>query len=114
MKRTYLALVLSIYFLVGCAAAKPMYYWEDYSSSLYNLKKTSNETNLLAHKQVLEKIVEQSSHHNVRVPPGVFCEYGFIMMKEGNNKEALKYFDLEEKTYPESKILVEKLKAVVH
>jgi hypothetical protein len=104
--------VLSIFLFAGCVTApKPMYTWGDYSSSLYNLKKDPQEENLNKHKQVLLKIIEDSRVSGLRVPPGVYCEYGYIMVKEGKSSEALLYYDLEEKTYPESTVFVQRLKS---
>ena len=111
MKKIYiLCLIMVSYLFIGCATQKPMYYWGNYSSSLYSYKKLPNEKNLQKHKQVLFEIIEKSNAKGVRVPPGVYCEYGYIFMKEGKNKEALKYFELEEQTYPESKLFIQNLK----
>jgi hypothetical protein len=104
-------ILLSAIFFAGCATQKPMYSWGDYSSSLYKLKKEPGEENLMKHKQVLLKIMEDSKENGLRVPPGVYCEYGYILMKEGKSNEALLYLDLEEKTYPESAVFIQRLKS---
>lgn len=110
MKNIYFVLILSVFFLFGCATQKPMYSWGNYSSSLYKLKKDPNDENLQNHKQVLVKIMEDSKENNLRVPPGVYCEYGYLLLKEGKNDEAFRYFDLEEQTYPESRVFIQRLK----
>jgi hypothetical protein len=86
-----------------------MYYWGDYSNSLYCCRKDSTEENLLKHKQILENIVEESAKRNLRVPPGVCAELGYIYFRQNNSQEAIKYFELEERTYPESKVLMQRL-----
>ena len=96
-------------FLVGCATER-LYYWGNYSQSLYKYKKSPTLENAEAHKKVLLNIIEESEKQNKRVPPGVCCEYGYILSKEGKTKEALYYFELEEKHYPESKVFVGRLK----
>jgi hypothetical protein len=106
--------MLTCYFFVGCATQKPMYSWGDYSHSLYSYKQMPNDENIHKHKQVLYEIIEKSNSKGIRVPPGVYCEYGYIAMKEGKYKEASRYFDLEEQTYPESKVFVQKLKARIN
>jgi len=106
-----LLILLSVFFFTGCATQKPMYNWGDYSSSLYKLKKDPCDENLMKYKQVLLKIMEDSKKKGLRVPPGVYCEYGYISMKEGKTDEALAYFDLEEKTYPESVVFMQRLKS---
>jgi len=93
----------------GCATQQPMYYWGDYSKSLYCCRKDSTEENLLKHKQILENIIEESAKRNLRVPPGVCAELGYIYFRQNNSQEAIKYFELEERTYPEAKILMQRL-----
>jgi hypothetical protein len=93
----------------GCATQQPMYYWGDYSNSLYCCRKDSTDENLLKHKQILENIIEESGKRNLRVPPGVHAELGYIYFRQNKTQEAIKYFELEERTYPESKVLMQRL-----
>lgn len=111
MKKYILLCCCLFIFFIGCATQRPMYSWGDYSSSLYKLKKEPNDENLQKHKQVLVKIVEDSKENGLRVPPGVYCEYGYILIKEGKTDEALKYLDLEEQTYPASAVFIQRLKS---
>ena len=104
---------ISIFLAFGCAQ-KGLYSWEGYSSSLYNYKKNPGEDSYALHKHVLEKIMEECSINNTRMPPGIYCEYALMLIKEGNYEESLKYLDLEEKTYPESKIFVTRLKNMIN
>ena len=94
--------------LLVCGAPK-MYYWGDYSNSLYSCRKNATEANLLKHKQVLENIVEESNKRNLRVPPGVYSELGYIYFRQNKNEEAIKYFALEERIYPESTVFMQRL-----
>jgi hypothetical protein len=87
-----------------------MYYWGNYSESLYTAKKAPGEESLRAHKQVLANIIEESQRRALRVPPGVYCEYGYLLIQEGRAADGAKYLDLEAQTYPESKVFVERLK----
>lgn len=108
-KSFYLLIILLISFLIyGCGAPK-MYYWGDYSNSMYYCRKNATEANLLKHKQVLENIVEESNKRNLQVPPGVYGELGYIYFRQNKNEEAIKYFKLEEQTYPESKVFMQRL-----
>ncbi len=102
-------IIVSAIITLGCAAPK-MYYWEDYSKSLYNYKKTPSDETMARHKQGLLKIIEVSQQNNMRVPPGVCCEYAYILMKDGKNEEALKYLIMEEQSYPESAPFIKLLK----
>jgi hypothetical protein len=110
MKKTGLLILLLFLFIVGCATQKPLYYWGDYSNSLYKYKKVPSEENLKTHKVVLINIIEESNKMNLKVPPGVCCEYGYLLFKEGKKEEAIYYLDLEEKNYPESRQFLERFK----
>jgi hypothetical protein len=98
----------------GCAGHKQqMYYWGDYSKTLYNCRKNPCKESLLKHKADLESIIEVSNKKSLRVPPGVYAELGYIYFRQNNKTEALRYFALEEKTYPESTIFMKRMAQAV-
>lgn len=106
-------ILISIVFLLvvasfGCAP-KQMYYWGNYSNTLYSYRKDTNDETLLKHMQELNKIVEESNKRNSRVPPGLYGELGYLYLKTNKTKEAIEYFKLEEQLYPESTILMDRL-----
>jgi hypothetical protein len=111
MKKIFiiLSLFLMVSFILGCAQER-LYYWGNYSQTLYKYKKQPKEENLEAHKACLVQIIEESNKRNKRTPPGVCCEYGYILLKEGKTQQALSYFEMEERNYPESKVFIERLK----
>ncbi len=109
-----LLLFLLIGFLISGCAKQQLYNWERYPFSLYKYKKDPTDENLQKHKEMLVAIMENSKEKDLRVPPGVYCEYGFILLKKGKKDEALKYFDLEEKTYPESAVFMQNLKSYLN
>jgi hypothetical protein len=105
--------VLAVLCVAGCVPRPSMYYWGNYSETLYRAKKTPGDDTLLAHKQSLENIVEQSKTLNLRVPPGVCAELGYFYFRQNNDGLASRYFQMEEDLYPESKILMTRLKQAI-
>jgi hypothetical protein len=106
----FFLLVFPLSFITfGCATPNKMYYWGDYSNSLYSCRKQATEENLVKHKQILENIIEESNKNDIRVPPGVYAELGYIYFRQNRNDEALRYFELEARTYPESKVFIQRL-----
>jgi len=99
-------------FFTGCATQTQLYYWGDYSNTLYKYKKNPDNETLAGHKASLLNIIGESNQRNTKIPPGVCCEYGYILLREGKTQEALAYFDLEEKNYPESKLFITRLKKI--
>ena len=94
--------------IIGCAE-KRMYYFGDYSQTLYSLEKNQTEDFLVAHQQELEKIITEAGKQNTPFPPGIYAELGFIHIKKNQPKEAICFFQAETKQYPESSLLMERL-----
>lgn len=101
--------LMAVLFCFGCSAKKQMYYWGDYSDSLYHAKKAPCVESLAKHKEVLENIVEESKNRNLRIPPGVCAELGYLYAANNNTKKAIELFQMEKQIYPESTILMDRL-----
>ena len=101
-------LLILVILFAGCVAPK-MYYYGDYSKTLYHYEKDQNEESLIKHQQELEKIIAESETKNCRIPPGICAELGFLKMKNNDSKEAVRLFAMESSLYPESKILMDRL-----
>lgn len=112
-KKLSLLFSLTILFIVltGCATSqKPMYYYGDYSNTLYNMHKNQTDESLLSHMQGLERIIEESEKMDLRVPPGIYAELGYLTLKrDAKADKAIEYFQLEKQTYPESTLLMDRL-----
>lgn len=109
MKKKFLLLLVILgVTTVGCAQ-KRMYYWGNYSSTLYDYRKNTSDATLLKHMQELENIVVKSKDNNKRVPPGLYGELGYFYLKTNKKKKAIEYFNLEKQLYPESSVLMNRL-----
>ena len=92
----------------GCATQRqPMYAWGKYSDSLYQSKKNETPETYEQHVQVLENIVTESKARNLRVPPGVYAELGYVYLTRNNPAKSIELFTLEKQTYPESAVLMD-------
>jgi hypothetical protein len=106
-------ILLLAVFLAGCAAPQKMYYWGDYSKTLYQLKKHPSEQSGLVHQQALENIIVESGKNNLRIPPGVHAELGYIYFHQNRKEMAIQNFEMEKQLYPESALLMERLENAV-
>ncbi|MBN2425033.1 MAG: DUF4810 domain-containing protein [Calditrichaceae bacterium] len=102
-------LFLLLIFLLSCTPTKGIYYWGDYSSSLYKLKKEPSDETLLKHKMELENIFKNAQKKRKKIPPGLYCEYAYILIQQGQKDDGLRYFALEVEKYPESKIFIDRI-----
>lgn len=93
--------------LGGCATTKPpLYYYGTYPRTLYKAKKDPSAENAAKHQASIEDIIKVSSAKKLRVPPGIYCEYGYLLWQKGQTVEAEIQFGLEVTTYPESATFV--------
>ncbi len=58
----------------------------------------------------LYEIISKSQKKNKKPPPGICCEYGYMLLQNGRKDEAVKMFGLEAKYYPESVFFIKRLK----
>lgn len=86
-----------------------MYYWGNYSESLYQTKKHPSPETLAEHMAVLERIVETSNEKNCRMPPGVYAELGYLYALRNDHKRAIELFTMEKQTYPEATVFMDRL-----
>ncbi len=95
----------------GCARPNAMYCMDNYSSTLYACRKNPAQEQQDKHVKAMQDIVAKSEQRNLRVPPGIFAELGYINLKAGQMAEAKKYFEAENRLYPESKVFTTRLLA---
>lgn len=108
VNRVFLIAVISLV-SISCATQKQMYCWGNYSDSLYDCKKKPGAETLSKHQAVLENIIEESTKREMRIPPGVCAELGYIYAAQNNKNKAIELFNMEKKIYPESTILMDRL-----
>lgn len=100
--------------LIGCVPPQTTFFWGEYSSTLYNYKKTPDDKTREEHKKALLVIITESPNKRLPVPPGVQAEYGYMLILEGKDKEGLEFFEKEILLYPESRIFIERLKQALN
>lgn len=91
----------------GCATPNQKYNWGTYDSSLYAYYKVpANEPELAT---ALAAIVNGSAATHASVPPGIYAEYGYLLLQQGKAEDAAKYFGLEAQHWPESKVFMDRM-----
>jgi hypothetical protein len=110
MKKIIVIASFAILGFAGCQPPPGLFYWGDYSRTLYDYKKNPSDTTLAVHKTALLNIMKEAPEKNKLVPPGVCAEYGYILLKEGNEQEGMEYLAKEEQAFPESKVFIQRIK----
>ena len=108
MKTTLVLISLLGCFVCGCNPP-PIFYWGDYSETLYTYKKTPDKKTLDAHKKTLLNIISEAPKNKQRIPPGVCAEYGYLLLNEGKESEGLEFLRKEQELFPESRSFIQRL-----
>ena len=104
--------IAAVLALSGCATVTEAgYYWGKYSSTLYDYTKNPSDETMAAHVEELEKIITESAERELRVPPGVHAELGYIRAKQGDGATAMAHYESEMALYPESRLFLERVVA---
>ncbi len=90
----------------GCAPGG-LYRWNGYDESLYRHYKSPADRQ--AWVESLETTIRASEQEGLKVPPGIYAEYGYALFEEGRAQDAIVYFRKEREKWPESRFLMDKM-----
>ena len=101
MKKTFIILATSS-LLVSCAV-QPMYYWGDYSKSYYKTVETPGQQSTDTRLASLENIIKKTEKSSTKkIGPGVYAEYGYMLIELGQVEKGNIYLQKEKEKFPES------------
>jgi hypothetical protein len=90
-----------VIFLTACVTQHPSRYaWGDYDGSLYTYYK--NPAKSTAYMEALSKVVTEAGASKKTIAPGLYAEYGYMLLQQKKTDEAIVYFNKEKQTWPES------------
>jgi hypothetical protein len=91
--------------LCGCVTTHEKYTWGTYDHSLYEYyKDPATAGELLAE---LDAIIKGADSTNAVVAPGIYGEYGYLLLQQGKTDAAINAFKQEEARWPESKVFMD-------
>ena len=107
MRLSGFAVVAAATLLVtACTTTTPKKYaWGTYDHSLYVYYKDPTTAAALA--QSLEATISAAEKTNAVVGPGIYAEYGYLQLQQGNSGGAIDAFRKEATHWPESKVFME-------
>lgn len=105
--RFSLAVVASSILLTACATTHEKYAWGSYEHSLYVYYKNPAKADALS--MSLEAIITGADKTKAIVAPGIYAEYGYLLLQQGKAQEAVSEFKLEEQHWPESRIFMDRM-----
>jgi hypothetical protein len=107
--------------LISCAPQQ-RFVWGSYESELYDYYKDPEKLeNLMKALETAiadgEEAAKASSSADEakprRIAPGLYAEYGYLLMIKNDGAKARSYFEKEKQSWPESTVLMDKMIAVI-
>jgi|SRR5574344_242156 hypothetical protein len=96
--------------LTSCATRTRIYDWEKYNERAEECLANYDEQTAINLIAEYEKMIKnQESSERKVVPPGVYADYGYLLIKIGKKQEGKKYLQKEMEIYPESKTYLNKV-----
>ncbi|MGB0837211.1 MAG: DUF4810 domain-containing protein [Flavobacteriaceae bacterium] len=104
MKNRILILGMALTLLYSCSSTKKLYSFpSDYESAYYKHLKGNSDSYARVLQEMFRDIRNQE---NAKIPPGLYAEYGFILLAQGHKNRAQIYFDKEIQEYPENSYFI--------
>lgn len=96
-------------FLISCSAPKTLYSWEKYDSNSYSYLKKSDEKSTEKLIETYQKMIKKQNGTRHMVPPGLYADYGFVLIQNNRIEEGKTMLQQEIDLYPESKIFIDRI-----
>lgn len=102
-----LAVIVTI--AVSCKMAKPLYNWDRYDKDSYSYLKKQDDKSAEKLIETYDKIISKQNKTRGVVPPGIYADYGLLLIQRERAEEGKKMLEKEVALYPESKIFIDKI-----
>ena len=104
----FLLLITSL--LASCSAnKKSLYTWNKYENTSYNYVKNNDENATKGLIEEYKKIINNQKGTRGTVPPGIYADYGFLLIQTNRVEEGKLMLQKEIELYPESKTFINKI-----
>ncbi|MFS8975307.1 DUF4810 domain-containing protein [Cupriavidus necator] len=107
MKMIHITGVLATAALLSACAPQQKYAWGSYEPALYTYYKAPAASEAFAEQ--LNKTISGAESSGAKVPPGLYAEYGNVLLEQGKAKDAVVWFGKEKAAWPESAALMTRM-----
>lgn len=108
MKKSII-LAISIVMLASCSSKKALYTWDKYEVASYNYLKNSDEKSTQELIKTYQRIIKKQKGSRKVVPPGIYADYGFLLLQSDQTEEGTAMLKKEIKLYPESQLFIDRI-----
>jgi hypothetical protein len=109
LKKLLLGIFAAMCLASSCTPQKSLYSWYQYDQTSYNYLKNADEKSTLQLIETYQKIIEKQRGSRQVVPPGVYADYGFILLQANKTEQGKAMLLKEVELYPESKVFIDRI-----
>lgn len=110
MKKILLASLVGFVALAfSNCGTKTLYSWHGYEEKSYTYSKKQTPKSEQKLLKTYEAIIKDQGGKRKTVPPGVYAEYGYFLVKNGRMEEGIKMLKMEIALYPESNLFISRI-----
>ena len=107
-------LLLFVVLISSCTTTTTLYSWGskkkyDYHTNSYNYLKVSDDESIDSIKKSYIDIIERQDGTRKTVPPGIYADYGFLLLSTGEKEKGTELLKMEKNLYPESTIFIDRV-----
>ena len=100
---------ISLFLLCSCTSQRKLYSWGKYQTTSYNYLKNSDEKATQELVKTYQGIIEKQTGSRGVVPPGIYADYGFLLLQINKTAEGKEMLLKEIALYPESKVFIDRI-----
>ena len=104
-----ISLIAFSFIINSCSSTKSLYSWDKYEQASYNYLKKADEKSTELILDEYKKVISTQKGIRKAVPPGIYADYGFLLIQKGNITEGVENLKKEIQFYPESKIFIDRI-----
>lgn len=107
--KIYLIALLMCILATSCSVQKPLYNWKGYDDAVYAYTKANNEKSVENLINIYERLIKKSGGTRQVPPPGIYADYGYLLIQKGQTAKGKELLIKETELYPESKPFVDRI-----
>ena len=111
MKKVLAITIITVLCLASCKTQKTntLYSWDNYSITSYNYLKNSDKKATQDLMKTYQSIINKQTGTRKTVPPGVYADYGFLLLQADKIEEGKEMLEKEIALYPESIMFITRI-----
>jgi len=106
MKKVLAITVIMMLCFSSCTTQKPLYTWDKYHYTSYNYLKNGDEKAMQELIKTYQNIIKKQKGSRQTVPPGIYADYGLLLLQADKVEEGKKMLQMEITLYPESAVFI--------